>query len=41
MIDQIVSPARVLLLTGSDNFSSAVTALPTAQRRQVPRVRSP
>ena len=50
MVDQIASPARVLLLTGSDNFSSAATALPLAQRRKrrtlthlllLPRVCSP
>ena len=34
MVDQIASPARVLLLTGSDNFSYAATALPWVQRGQ-------
>ena len=32
MVDQIASPARVLLLTGSDNFSYAATALPLVER---------
>jgi hypothetical protein len=49
MVDQIVSPARVLFLTGSDNFSSAATPPPSAQRGQnrfthflfVPRLWSP